>query len=176
MSACETAAGRAIVRLGANDATLRAVHVSFSALAEPEYVAARLAGALFYSRAPLASISLCELPVCAFYATMRFFDVPRPALYVFRLCRYAGSSFSLVMLADALLGQPAPLRIIVSGPRYSDFAVRTFAASFQVSDEQAAILSVVGQYAAQTLRPMIAPVVHCARSSECVCAAENEIS
>lgn len=169
MNECETDAGRAIARLGANDATLRAVHVSFSAVAVPEYVADRLASALFYSRAPLASISLCELPVCAFYATMRFFAVPRTALCVFRLCRYAGSPFSLEMLADALQGQPAPLRIIVSGPRYSDVAVRTFAARFQVSNEQAAILRIVGQYAAQTLRPMIAPVVHCAHSSECAC-------
>jgi hypothetical protein len=167
MTECETNIEHATQRMRAHDATLRAVRVSFAAV--DKVAVMQFLRAFDCTRAPIAEMCLCSIPASQCRSLMFALMTRHAALRVFRLCCYGGRESVLEALPRLLCEQRGLQRIVVCGTCLSDAWIQDFRAYFSPSAEQQAVLGAIGQFAARTLREMLAPAVYCARSRECAC-------
>jgi hypothetical protein len=162
----ETCLVHAATRLGYHDARLRVVRVSGAI--ELRLLEARFLRALVDTRSPVEEISIHAFSFWNDHEIMCALENTRAPLRIVRICKYFGD-LSVETAHVLLCRNPAPRKIVIQGAILSEAVIGQINALGRISDEQAAILRIVGQFAARTLRPMIAPTVHCARSSECAC-------
>jgi hypothetical protein len=164
----ETDLARATERMRVDDATLCVVRVarSHDLHAAPEI---DFLSALLKTRAPIREISLHAFPAWTGLAILEALERTRAPIRVFRLCQFTEFLMSTPLFAGVAQRRQTLQKIVFQNMGITDACIYNLHALCSISDEAAAVLRAVGQHAARTLRPMLAPAVHCARSSECAC-------
>jgi hypothetical protein len=126
--------------------------------------------ALAETRAPIEDISLHGFSGGFYLEMAAALQHTRAPLCTMRLCQFFWINGRETHIVEALLRrQHALQRIVLQSRRFEDRRIEEVRALFRPSADAEAVLRAVGQHAAKIIRPMIAPAVHCARSSECAC-------
>lgn len=162
----ETCLENSATRLGYHDPSLRFVRVSGAIgfrLLEVRFLCA-----LADTRSPVEEVSIHAFSFWNDREIMCALENTRAPLRIVRICKYFGD-LSVETAHVLLCRNPAPHKIVIRGAILSEAIIGQINALGRISDEAAAVLYAVGQFAARTLHPMIASTVHCARSSECAC-------